>query len=82
MSDRWSCQHFSLANPVNRGTDDLPKLLRRVATEIERHHIKPMEVLDVTIHQEMAGDGPWWSATVYWSPDRPEAESPPGLDRG
>jgi hypothetical protein len=69
MTNKWSCQHFSLANPRRRGADDLPKLLRHVATEIERHKIQPMDLLDVTIHQEITGKGPWWSATVYWSPD-------------
>jgi hypothetical protein len=45
--DKWSCQHFSLANPLNRGATDLPKLLRRVATEIEKRDIGPMELLDL-----------------------------------
>jgi len=71
MTDKWSCQHFSLANPLNRGASDLPKLLRRVATEIEKRDIGPMDLLDLTIHQEMTGAGSWWSATVYWSPDSP-----------
>jgi hypothetical protein len=31
--------------------------------------IDPMDLLDVTISQEMTEHGPWWSATVYWSPD-------------
>ena len=55
MTDKWSCQHFSLANPLHRGATDLPKLLRRVATEIETRHIGPMDLLDLTIHQEMTG---------------------------
>ena len=74
MTDKWSCQHFSLANPLNRGASDLPKLLRRVATEIEKRDIGPMDLLDLTIHQEMTGAGSWWSATVYWAPDSPANE--------
>jgi hypothetical protein len=53
----------------------MPKLLRRVATEIEKHHIKPMDLLDVTIPQGMTEDGPWQSVIVYWSPST-ENESP------
>jgi hypothetical protein len=34
-----------------------------------------MEVLDVTIEQEMTEDGPWWSVSVYWAPEVP-AEVP------
>jgi len=66
------CRTFSLGNPREDGATDLPRLLRRVADEIERLHIDPMEVLDVTIEQEMIEDGPWWSASVYWSPDVPD----------
>ena len=75
MTDKWSCQHFSLANPLRRGATDLPKLLRRVATEIEKRDIGPMDLLDLT------GDGPWWSATIYWSPDGP-ADEGLGNDEG
>jgi hypothetical protein len=28
-----------------------------------------MEILDLTIESEITGDGPWWSASFYWSPD-------------
>ena len=69
MTDTWSCRHFSLSNPENDGADDLPRLLRRIADMIEDHTIKPMELLDVTVKQEITADGPWWSVTVYWSPD-------------
>lgn len=73
--ESYPCRVFSLGNPREDGSTDLPRLLRRVAEEIERLHIDPMEVLDVTIEQEMMEDGPWWSASVYWSPDVP-AELP------
>lgn len=46
------CRAFSLDNPREDGATDLPRLLRQVAEEIERLHIDPMEVLDVTIEQE------------------------------
>jgi hypothetical protein len=52
-----------------------------VATEIEKRDIDPMDLLDLTIHQEMTGDGPWWSAMVYWSPDSPTDEGL-GKDEG
>jgi hypothetical protein len=67
--DQWSSQHFSLANPIDEGSTDLPKLLRRVADEIDERGVKPMEILDLTVAQEMTADGPRWSVTVYWSPD-------------
>ena len=69
MSDTWTCHHFSLANPVEDGADDLPKLLRRLADEIERLEIAAIEILDLTVSQEITADGPWWSASVYWSAD-------------
>ena len=67
VTDSWTCNHFALANPRNDRPDDLPGLLRRVADQIDSRHISPMSVLDVTVSQETTDDGPWWSATVYWS---------------
>jgi len=69
MSDYYLCRHFSIANPIDDGATDLPRLLRRVADEIDERGIKPMDILDLTIENEITGDGPWWSATLYWSPD-------------
>ena len=63
----WSCQHFSLANPIDDGASDLPKLLRRVADAIEERSIDPEDILDLTLRAEMTGDGPYWSMTLYWS---------------
>jgi hypothetical protein len=74
MTDQWSCSHFSIANPRDDGASDLPELLRRLAAEFERRDIKATEILDVTIANEITEDGPWWSATVYWSPDGPKAK--------
>lgn len=70
-SEQWTCQHFSIANAVDDRPGDLGHLLRRVADEIDRRGIRPMDLLDVTISHEMTGEGPWWSATVYWSFDVP-----------
>jgi hypothetical protein len=68
--DGYAARHFSLANKRNgKHENDLPYLLRRVAEAIEGIGIQPMEILDVTIGQEITENGPWWSATVYWSPD-------------
>ncbi len=69
MSDHWSCHHFSLANPRDEGATDLPRLLRRLADEIEGRKMNALSILDLTVSQETTSDGPWWSATVYWSPD-------------
>jgi hypothetical protein len=38
-----------------------------MAAELEKRRIDPMEILDLTISQEMTERGPWWSATLYWS---------------
>ena len=65
----YTCQHFSLANAKGEGQDNLPELLRSVASAIERYEIKPMDLLDVTFVEEITAEGPWWSATVYWSPE-------------
>jgi hypothetical protein len=63
------CQHFALANALDdRPSDLLHLLLRRLADELDRRQIRPMELLDVAIASKRTGDGPWLSATVYWSP--------------
>jgi hypothetical protein len=67
--DKWTCQHFSMGNPAGKTATDLPRLLRRVAKEIERMEISAMDILDLTIASDMTADGPWWSVTVYFSKD-------------
>lgn len=74
MSSAWSCLHFSLANPRDTSQGDLPKLLRRLAQEIEVRRLDPLDILDLTVTQEMTEEGPWWSATLYWSPDEMSEE--------
>ena len=68
MIDSWTCRHFSLANPRERGATDLPLLLRRVADHIEEMGIQPEDVLHLNVDHEITEDGPWWSVTVYWAP--------------
>ncbi|GAA1796812.1 hypothetical protein GCM10009795_047830 [Nocardioides hankookensis] len=66
----YPSRHFSIANERHgEHENDLPHLLRRVATRIEELDLRPMDILDVTIHQDITENGPWWAATVYWSPD-------------
>lgn len=67
MSESWTAHHLSLANPRDDGATDLPRLLRRAADQIEDVGLDPTEILDLTISHEITTDGPWWSATVYWS---------------
>lgn len=69
VSNGYSCLHFTLSNPEDDGADDLPRLLRRVADLIEEYGIKPVDILDLTVSQEIVDEGPLWSVTVYWSPD-------------
>lgn len=64
----WTCQHFTLSNAADDRPVDLPHLLRRVADQIEAVGAQPMDILDLTISQEMTADGPWWSASLYWAP--------------
>ena len=65
----YPARHVSLANARGDHETDLPMLLRRVADMIEELDVSPMEVLDLTIESEITENGPWWSATFYWSPD-------------
>jgi hypothetical protein len=36
---------------------------------MEEYGIKPMDILDLTVSQEITAEGLRWSVTVYWSPD-------------
>jgi hypothetical protein len=47
-----------------------------MAAEIEARNLDPMDILDLTVSQEMTADGPWWSATIYWSPDDKQLSTP------
>ena len=53
----------------------MPRLLRRVADEIEARGIDPMDILDPTVSQDITEDGPWWSVTFYWQPDQGDPSS-------
>jgi hypothetical protein len=66
---RFACLHFSLANAGDDRPWDLAHLLRRIADEIDAREIKPMEILDLTVSKEITEHGPWWSVTLYWSPN-------------
>src|SRR5258705_1983342 len=69
VSNGYSCEHFPLSNPENDGADDLPRLFRRVADVMEEYGIRPIDILDLTVPQEIIDEGPWCSVTVYLSPD-------------
>jgi len=49
MDNTWACQQFSMGNPRADGATDLPKLLRRMATEIVERQIDATDILDLTI---------------------------------
>jgi hypothetical protein len=47
--DNWPSKHFSLPNPVDDRPTDLAYLIRRVAEELERRGIEPIDLLDLTV---------------------------------
>ncbi|GAA3638579.1 hypothetical protein GCM10022223_67030 [Kineosporia mesophila] len=67
MTRSGPAQGFSLCNPDNDRPSDLPRLLRRLADRIDDLDLDPVEILDMTVHQETTGDGPRWWATVYFA---------------
>ena len=75
MSEWWTSRRFSLSNPRDDGSTDLPRLLRRVADEIDSRGIDPMDILDLTVSQQITEDGPWWSVNLYWQPDEDDLAS-------
>jgi len=56
MAEWWTSRRFSLTNPRDDGSTDLPRLLRRMADEVERRDLDPMDILDLTVSQEMTAD--------------------------
>ena len=70
----YPCTHFSLANPVDDGADDLPRLLRRIAGMIEDLDLEPMDILDLTVSDEITADDRWWSVTLYYRKDEAAPE--------
>mgnify|MGYP001460995583 CR=1 FL=1 len=64
-----TCRTWALGNPEGKHASNLPMLLRRVADQMEYDGIEPMDILALTVEQEMTADGPWWSVQVFWQPD-------------
>lgn len=84
VNEWWTSRRFTLSNSRNDGSTDLPRLLRRLADDIEARAINPMDILDLTVSQEITEDGPWWSATLYWQPGGEEpapSDGDPALAR-
>jgi hypothetical protein len=61
----WTLHSFSLSNPKGRGQDDVPKLLRRVAAQLEAEGA--VEVQDIVFHYETDKGKEWPSMTVYFN---------------
>ncbi len=61
---KCTAEHFSQANPLGPGQDDVASLLRRVAVSLEK--IGPVEVQDLLLHTDVTADGPHHSLTVYF----------------
>ena len=65
VSSKWTCNHFSIAQPQDR----VPTLLRKVAAEIQK--LQPCEVFDI-----VAGyDGEHMVATVYYRRSRKKSRA-------
>jgi hypothetical protein len=64
VTEDWTVNHFSQANPEGSGQGDVPALLRRVADSIEELGV--IEVMDLTLSNDVTENGDWWSATVYF----------------
>lgn len=62
--DEWTAFHFSQANPVGEGQNDVPALLHRVADTLSE--MGELDVLDITFETEVTADGKWPSMTVYY----------------
>jgi hypothetical protein len=60
VSNKWKCNHFSIAQPENR----VPTLLRKVASEVQK--LQPCEVFDIVV----GFDGTHMVATVYYAKSR------------
>jgi hypothetical protein len=60
VSSKWKCNHFSIARPP----DQVPALLRKVASEIQR--LQPCDIFNIVT----GFDGVHMVATVYYSRSR------------
>jgi hypothetical protein len=67
MTDRlgFQARHFSLNNPRGEGQEDVPKLLRRLASTLEE--MGRIEIRDLILHNDTDDDGdPWPFVTIYF----------------
>jgi hypothetical protein len=64
QASTWHLHSFSLSNPKGRGQEDVAKLLRRVAAQLEAEGA--VEVRDIVFHSEVAKGKEWPSMTVYF----------------
>lgn len=65
-----SCKTWSLSNPYGPEYGaNLPLLLRRVADQLDHDGFEPMDFLGLTVEEEMTEHGPWFTVSVFWSPD-------------
>ena len=64
--EQHDCSHFSLSNPRGRHQGNMPRLLRRLATEIVQLGDNTM-ILDVVIKDEVDDLGSCFTATVDYN---------------
>jgi hypothetical protein len=66
MPESWTIRHFSQSNGEGDREDDVPALLRRVASSVEEYG--DITVQDLTFQTDITADGPRSSMTVYFHP--------------
>jgi hypothetical protein len=64
MPESWTIRHFSQSNGDGERQDDVPALLRRVASTIEE--LGSVVVQDVTFGTEVTAEGYRHHLTVYF----------------
>lgn len=64
----WTIRRMSIANPDGAGKEDIPKLLRSLATslELKAQELGPLYIQDITYEVESDESIHWPSLTVFY----------------
>src|SRR5438046_702210 len=69
MSVQNRIMPIEVANATGPGWNDLPRLFRATADEIEARRVDFDMILDVTVEERARGDEPFWVMTVTTADD-------------